>query len=400
MSNVIILGDPHIGKNISIGKNSAGSNLNSRIIDQINLLDWTLEQANEQSISDIIITGDIFEEPKPQPHLIALFISWLKRCQVYDINVHVIMGNHDVIRNGMSMFSPLDIISEAELPNVNIYKDIETIIIGNAAFTLIPFRDRKFYSTNSSAEALSFLKNSLVYELAGIPNTYKKVVVGHLAIEGSIPVGDEIDDLVNELFCPIDMFRGYDYVWMGHVHKHQIINKSNPHVAHIGSMDISNFGETDHKKIIIFFDCYDKKSKSWHDATIPTRPMIRVNITVPKEIKDSTEYILKELSKISFQDNSILKIDVSLEDLGAQSINKSAIEKYVINNGVSFVSNITESKKNKVIKRDNNNIIDTKMDTKSAIKTYADLYVEESERSNYIETAMEIYSEFKIESKE
>ncbi len=47
MSTAIILGDPHVGKGTNIGKSGIGSSLNSRIVDQLNLLDWTLDRALE-----------------------------------------------------------------------------------------------------------------------------------------------------------------------------------------------------------------------------------------------------------------------------------------------------------------------------------------------------------------
>ena len=245
---VILLGDPHLGRSVSIGKVGLGLNLNSRIIDQFNLLDWTLDQAIENNANDIIITGDVYEDPKPQHSLMTLFMGWLKKCQGHNINVHVIMGNHDMLRSGSVYSSPLDIITEADLDGIRVYKDTDTIMVDDAAFTIVPFRDRKSFGVSTNAEAVSILKDSLIYELASIPNICKKILIGHLAIEGSIPVGDEIDDITNELFCPLEMFNGYDYVFMGHVHKPQVLQNKNPHIAHIGSMDISNFGETDHKK--------------------------------------------------------------------------------------------------------------------------------------------------------
>src|SRR6185436_19297589 len=255
MSNIIILGDPHLGKSLSQGRVGIGSNLNSRIVDQLNLLDWTLDQAIDLSIDHIVITGDIFEDPRPPPSLITLFISWLKKCQANSVHVHLILGNHDILRSGFIYSSPLDIISEVELENVDVYKNINTITIDTTAITLMPFRDRKALGASTNSIALSLLKEYLVYELASMPITYKKVLIGHLAIEGSIPIGDEIDDISNELFCPLDMFNGYDYVWMGHVHKPQIMKKQKPYIAHIGSMDISNFAEIDHSKHIIILNC-------------------------------------------------------------------------------------------------------------------------------------------------
>src|ERR1700686_598071 len=100
MNTALILGDLHIGKNTAQGKAGIGSYLNSRIADQINLLDYVLDYAIEHAIGHIIITGDCFEDTKPHPSLIAIFIAWLKKCQAHGIRVYIILGNHDMIRSG------------------------------------------------------------------------------------------------------------------------------------------------------------------------------------------------------------------------------------------------------------------------------------------------------------
>jgi len=398
--HVIILGDVHIGKSISLGKAGIGSNLNSRIADQLNLLDWTLDQAVDRGADHIIITGDVFEDPRPHPSLITMFIGWLKKCQAYDVHVHIILGNHDMLRSGMVFTSSLDIISEVDLSNVSVYKDINTIMIGSSAFTLVPFRDRKSFSTDSNADAVAILRDSFVYELAGIPVTYKKMMVGHLAIEGSIPVGDEIDDIANELFCTAEMFKGYDYVWMGHVHKPQIMRKKNPHIAHVGSMDISNFVETDHKKHIVIVDC-DSPSHDYSIEYIPTRPLKKIIITVPKDTEDTTAYVLAAIKKEKSDfSKAIVRVEVSLSDPELKSVNKSTIEKYLTEQGSYNITGISESKKVALIKRDTNNTIDTKMDVVAAIKMYAQTYVDVPMRSAYIELALDIHNTFLLESKE
>lgn len=398
MSRAIILGDVHLGKGTNIGKSGVGASLNSRIVDQLNLLDWTLDKAIDCHADDIIITGDVFEEPKPHPALITLFISWLKKCQVYDVNVHIIVGNHDLIRSGFVYTSSLDIITEMDLESVNVYKDIDTVMIGTTAFTLVPFRDRKSFSVSSNSDALDLLRESFVYELASIPVTYHKVLVGHLAIEGSIPVGDEIDDIANELFCPLDMFKGYDYVWMGHVHKPQVMRKANPHIAHVGSMDISNFGETDHKKYIVIINC---DTSVFTTEYLPTRPLKKIAITIPKDTNDTTNYVLEEIKKENIDFNrAIVRLEISLATPELKSVSKSVIEKFLMDQGTFNVTSILESKKIALIKKITTSTIDTKMDVVAAIKTYAHTYVDASARDSFIELAIDIVNTYKAEAKE
>ena len=348
MSTFLILGDPHLGKNLLQGKVGVGSNLNSRIVDQLNLLDWTLDQALEMSANNIIITGDIFEEVKPPISLVTLFVAWLKKCQNNMIHVHIVLGNHDTLRSGFVYSSPLDIINETELDNNFVYKNINSIIIDTTVITFLPFRDRKSFGSISNGEALSIIKDSLIYELSGIPQTYRKVLVGHFAIEGSIPVGDEIDDIANELFCPVEILDS-------------------------------------------------KSDKDFIIKYLPTRPLKKVSIIIPKNTSDTTNYVLSHL-KNSDYDNSIVKMEIFLESTELQSINKSVIENFLLNKGVFNVLGISESKIS--FKKDISNTLDTKIDTISAIKKYTDIYIENDQKSDFIDLAMEIYNSFKLESKE
>ena len=64
---------------------------------------------------------------------------------------------------------------------------------------------------------------------------------------------NEIDDCITELFCETEMFNKYDYTWLGHIHKPQVLSKK-PYIGHIGSMDISDFGEKNQEKFIVLFD--------------------------------------------------------------------------------------------------------------------------------------------------
>src|SRR5574338_372899 len=101
MSYALILGDVHLGKGISIGKTGVGANLNSRVADQLNILDWTLDQAVERHVDDIIINGDVLEDTNTHPSLITMFISWLKKCQAVNVNGPRILGILDILRSVM-----------------------------------------------------------------------------------------------------------------------------------------------------------------------------------------------------------------------------------------------------------------------------------------------------------
>lgn len=390
MSVAVILGDVHLGKGLTIGKPGIGSALNSRVVDQLNILEWTLTQAIESMASVIIITGDIFEDSnKPHPTLIALFMSWLVKCTKNNIDVHIVAGNHDILRSGQFYMSALDVISAADIDGVHIYTRISTLHIQGASFTLVPYRDRRSFNTDSNIEALKLLQEKFPYEISEIDRANAKIVIGHLAIEGSIFVGDEVDDMSNELFCPVDFFNGYDYVWMGHVHKPQVMSK-HPFVAHIGSMDISDFTESDHKKIIIIFDPEAKSPYKYLE--IPTRPLNQISISVPDDIIDTTSYVIGEIKQNLSK--AMIRLNITFNNPDLANVDRTKVETHLNGLGAFHICRINEEKRISSIKK-NTAIenMDNTVNEITAIKMFADSNINEDIRNDFITLANSVVKE-------
>ncbi|KKN61003.1 hypothetical protein LCGC14_0526280 [marine sediment metagenome] len=397
MSLTLIVGDIHLGRSVSIGKPGIGSALNSRIQDQMKLLDWVVDQAIENDISSVILTGDICQDPKPDYYLIEIFIEFLKKLEVYNIDVDIIAGNHDIKRTGSHYKSFLDLITVAELPTVHIHKYVNTIIREGVGFTLLPFRDRRSLGCKTDKEAFARISTLLTYELEAISNSSDRVLIGHLALEGSMFVGDEFDNEVNELMCPLDMFSGYDYVWMGHVHKPQVRSKT-PYMAHVGSLDISDFGETDHQKIIVLYDT--ENPNKFREIVVPSRPLCRLQIDVPEGFT-ATNYVadqIKALHKKNPLTNAIVKVEIKLLDYDAENIDRGVIEKVIYDLGAYYICNLSESRNVSVVPIVSQHDIDNKIDTKVAVKVWSehDEFKDDQEKSDYIDLAnqfVEAYEE-------
>lgn len=403
MSVTLIVGDIHLGRSRSIGRPGIGNALNSRVVDQSNLLDWSLERAIEHGADSIVCTGDICEDVKPDYALMELFIDWLKKCVSFNIEVDVIYGNHDLKRTGARHASYLDLIDAMDLPGVCLFKNIQTIFRDGVGFTMVPFRDRRSLGCKTNEEGIAKIAKQLPYELAEIPTHWDKVLIGHLALAGSIFVGDEFDNLSNELMCPIDMFNGYDYVWMGHVHKPQVRQKEPTYVAHVGSLDISDFGEVDHEKIVILYDSNDPFK--FKEIVVPSRPLRHISVDVPDGV-DSTTYVLKALRALHKKNanangmgglsNAIVRIEVKLLDEDLEPINREMVEEEVYRLGAFYICSLSESKSVSVIPIAQQQAISNTIQPKAAIDVWAkhDSFDTDQERQDWKEVALGIVEEF------
>lgn len=395
MSKTLIVGDIHVGKGISIGKPGIGHAYNSRILDQMRLLDWIIDVVHEKEVDTLILTGDIFEEARPEFYLLQIFINWLKKLELECIDVHIISGNHDIKRSGNVYTSVLDIVSSLDFEHVFYHKNLTTINTPGASFTLMPYRDRRGMNVESNAEGLSQLEERLSYELLDIPYEDSRVLVGHFALENSIYVGDEIDDYMNELICPLSMFAGYHFTWMGHVHRPQVMN-SDPHIAHIGSLDLSDYGETDHTKILILFD--SKSDEKFTEIPVPSRPLRRFRLNIPENV-DATDFAIQTISQHNETmpyKNALVKLEFTIQN-DQKGINKKQIEEFVYSLGCYYISNISESRSSIDVINTQKESVDANVDPKSAVKLYAStqVYKDDDEKNNFIQICNEIIEEFK-----
>ena len=400
MSKALIVGDTHIGKSQALGRPGVGFALNSQIIDQFKLLDWVLEQAIENDVENLIFTGDIFDVVKPDYTLVNLFFQYLKKCELHKIDIHICLGNHDLKRSGNFYSSVLDIISSSNLTHTHVYTDIQTVHYDGISFTFLPFRDRKSLECETSNEAISLIKDKLPYEIADIPIGNLKVLIGHMALEGSIFVGDEIDDAANELMLPSSMFLDYDYTIMGHIHKPQVKNQK-PYVGHIGSLNISDFGEINHTKILILLD--SEFPEKLIEIPIPTRPLIKINITVPNSELNQEDFILSEILKLnsttSFK-NAIIRIEVRI--FGAEyNLNRKLIEEQIYNLGAFFICNFIETRNIAAVPLEKQSDVDNTISAEAAIKLWADQYQFDcaEDKKLYLEMSFGIIKELSTKEK-
>jgi exonuclease SbcD len=395
----LILGDLHIGKSISIGKPSEFGQLNSRVQDQIDLLDWSYEQCISRNIKLIIITGDAYQDFRPHPAIIGIFMRWLKKCERAGIEVHIVMGNHDILRSGQYIVSALDLVSELEMEGATVHKKFDRLETDDFTFIFIPFRDKRIYDSKTKEEAMAALQEELAEAIAE-PSSKIKVAIGHLAFEGSISVGDEISDTLNELFVPPEIFEWFDFVWMGHIHHPQVIQHHNPYAAHIGSLDRSDFSksEVENNKIAILLDA--KKNNKFIELELPNRPLRPIKIDVPIG-KESTEFVINELCLLSKRlefKGSIARIDIQLNGAELANVDREKVESYLKNNlEVYHICGFSETRAISVIQIDPSDAFDNTMELSQSINKWADtrdIFENDSERETFKAAAHEIRQEY------
>ncbi|HUU88443.1 MAG TPA: metallophosphoesterase [Candidatus Glassbacteria bacterium] len=350
----LLIPDIHLGKGTNIGKDPVGVGLNSRIEDQKDLLDFITDYIKEKSIGYIFLMGDVWDSVNPKSSVVNVFCEWIKEITEY-CEVNVIMGNHDFVRSGHEKSSMLDLFDVLDIPNCNIIKAPQAVQIHGLNFVCIPFTDRKQLEKNTHNEAVDWLKTELLNLKS---DTSSNVVLGHLCLEGSLWVGDEIDEEINEIFCPLSIFEDYDQVWMGHVHKPQILkNNKNQIIGHVGSLDKTAFtgpDSTDKSMVMLEWETVPTRfSKSGrlrpnpflkhYIVNLPTRPLVALDISVPSDCKDVNEFVYNEASKINVN-GAIVRVTIKLGSYDADNVDKVKLLNLLNRNKAFHVCSYKEHK--------------------------------------------------------
>jgi exonuclease SbcD len=176
--------------------------------------------------------------------------------------VVLLVGNHDM-PNRHGDANPLDIYASLELPGVTIFRRPDLVTLetrkGPLQIAALPHLPRSFLmareqtmprSLQESERLLERVIDEVLEALASeVDPAVPALLTAHLSVDVAT-LGSERDLMLGKgLTVPLSALarKPYDYVAMGHIHKHQVLGDS-PACVYPGSLDRIDFGEADDEK--------------------------------------------------------------------------------------------------------------------------------------------------------
>ena len=273
---ILVCGDVHIGGSYALGKTDPNTQLNSRLLDFSDTFNTIIDNAVKENAKVVVLTGDVFEHRVPTSSQINTFSKCIIRAVKSGLKVIIVVGNHDQQRNVDT--STIDFLNHLEIPNVCVYQDLGVKTLQDEYgkdyhIILMPYRDRRMLNTATNSEAIEIIKTQLSDLIKGLTGT--KIVVGHFMLEKTIEDDNPDSFSINELVIPFNTFDEVDIALMGHIHKHEIMNKEKPVIIYTGSMDKVSFSEKEHQKVSIILDTND--IEKYQVVKTKTRNMYELN---------------------------------------------------------------------------------------------------------------------------
>ena len=261
---IMHLSDLHIGKKV---------NEYSMLQDQIYILKEILRIIDDEKVETVIIAGDVYDRSLPPNEALELFDEFLYQLSSRNVNVFVISGNHDSperISYGGRMMTEnkifLSPVYDGNVKPITLNDDY-----GEVNFYLLPFvrpADIRRYFPDENIENYTDAVK-VVIDNMNVDFSERNILVTHQFVTGA-ELSESEDIIVGGTDnVSGEVFDGFDYVALGHIHREQTVGKDN--IRYCGTPLKYSFSETKNIKSVTILDFNDKGNIEY--SKIPLTPL-------------------------------------------------------------------------------------------------------------------------------
>lgn len=334
MIRLIHFADFHLGME-TYGRVDPATGLPGRVVDFLAALDALVAHALTSDIHLVLFAGDAYKTRDPNPTYQREFNTRILKMARAGIPVVLIVGNHD-LPPAEGRASTLDVFTTFNAENVYVGRTIDTLRIqtrgGPVQVVTLPWVQRSRYlardavrgkSVKEVDEALAeTVLDLLKGEREGLSPDEPAILAAHASIQGASFGSERNIMLGQDLILPMGDIAdpAFDYVALGHIHKHQVL-RENPPVVYAGSMERVDFGEEKDEKGFIVAEVKKGRAR-FQFHPVAARRMVTVRVK-PKG-DDPTGEVLKAIARAQPQD-AIVRVIVRCSEDQAPSIDQNAL---------------------------------------------------------------------------
>jgi exonuclease SbcD len=291
MVTVLHFADLHLGVE-NYGRPDAATGLHTRLLDFLRSFDELVEYALAKPVDLVLFAGDAYKNRDPSPTHQREFAERIHRLASADVPVFLLTGNHD-IPGTVGRANTLDIFSTLEVPNVHVGRRLSTHRVetrsGPVQIIALPWvirshlLSREEYKNLALAEieelTLSKLENALGTLVSDLDPSLPTVLAAHGAVQGAVYGSERSVMLGQELVLPSSLLKNsaFDYVALGHIHRHQVLNQDPP-VVYCGSLDRIDFGEETETKGFVIAEVERGHTEFEFVPLTHTRPLVTIEV--------------------------------------------------------------------------------------------------------------------------
>ncbi|MDB9319896.1 exonuclease SbcCD subunit D [Nodularia spumigena] len=319
MIKILHLSDIHMGSGFSHGRMNPATGLNTRLEDFVKTLSRCIDRALEDTVDLVIFGGDAFPDATPAPYVQEAFASQFRRLVDADIPTVLLVGNHDQHSQGTGGAS-LNIYRTLGVRGFVVGDTLTTHSIqtrnGKVQVITLPWLTRSTLMTRQETEKSSLaevnellterLQVVLEGEIRRLDPDVPTVLLAHLMADNATLGAERFLAVGKGFTLPLSLLTRpcFDYVALGHVHRHQNLNKSNnPPVIYPGSIERVDFSEEKEDKGYVMIEL-ERGSADWEFCPLPVRTFRTIEVDISKA-EDPQAALMKAIAKYNIEDTVV-----------------------------------------------------------------------------------------------
>lgn len=288
---ILHFADAHIDI-ANYGRHDPATGLPQRVVDFLKALDQIIDAAIAERVDLVIFAGDAYKDRNPQPTFQRAWGERIMRLSRAGIATLLLVGNHDVApaenrANTLQEFATLSVPRVFVADNLKLWTPAE---LGVPVQVLaLPWVTRSRFAarhetTGKTLEEIYGAMLDLVQEafeetLANeVDPSLPLILTAHASVHGARLGSERQIMLGHELVLSEGMVTDprFDYVALGHIHKHQSLN-DRPPVVYAGSIERIDFGEAKEAKGYVLAEVA-RGQATWRFVPLDTRRFIDLTI--------------------------------------------------------------------------------------------------------------------------
>ena len=328
---ILHFADLHLGVE-SYGRLDPATGLSSRLLDCLAALDKVVDYALENKVDLVLFCGDAYKTREPSPTQQREFAKRISHLSAGNIPVFLLVGNHD-LPNAIGRATATEIFDTLAVRNVYVSSrpDIYQIPTpgGPVQVVSLPWPRRSALLSREETKNLDFtqikerlqqaLTAAIEVNAAKLNPTLPAILAAHAWVTGAtvgsekmMTIGQEPALLLSNLANP-----AFDYVALGHIHRHQVLNESPP-VTYAGSLERLDFSdEADEKGFYLVEIESDpttgRKQVSFDFHPVKGRRFLTIGVTLEPEDLDPTATVLRAIAEQEDKvEEAIVRLDIAL----------------------------------------------------------------------------------------
>ncbi len=294
-------------------------------------IDWLLNQVDEHQIDAVIVAGDVFDTGAPPSYARELYNQFVVSISQRHCSLIVLGGNHDSVSTLKESKSLLACLHTQVVANTSDDLQDQLLTLKNKAGDVgaivcaVPFVRPRDVMTSRAGESGTEKRQALgdaikahyhaLYQAAVELRSEHQwqvpiITTGHLTALGVSPSKSVRDIYIGSLDgFAAEGFPPADYIALGHIHRPQIVAKSE-HIRYSGSPIPLSFDELKFSKQVVLVEFDGEQRISIEPISVPSFQPMAV-------LKGSLEEIEVQLSALKDHDDPKpiwLHIEVAVQD--------------------------------------------------------------------------------------